>query len=425
MKLYRGFFPRTRSRGLFSLLVIIVLIFGLFVVPSVNSQSEDVVYTVIVEERIDEGTSRYVRRAISRAEEDDNPLIIKLNTPGGLVGPTRDLVDDILDSEITVVCWITPPGAWGFSAGSFILVSADVAAMNTGTSIGAARPQPDDNKTVQALATWIESISNEQGRPGDVARSWVTEDKTETEDTAFEKGVIDLIAKEQSDILDFLDLSEARLVNFDKGFVDEFLSVLSHPTVVMILLIGGLLGVVMEVITPGIEVPGIIGGIMLLLSFFGLRILSLNALGIVLLVLGVVLLAAEFFEPGFGIFGLGGGFSILLGIFFVGDEPWAEIASVAIYGVVIVLIISFSFLIFLVRKSQTKEPETGIGKIIGKRGRVTKSLEPRGAVKVSGERWAAVSGTHEKIKEGERIVVREITERDGQTTLVVDRISES
>jgi len=425
VRLFRKNHPSIGSKVLFGIITITLIIFicGFFVSSSVGFQAEDVVYTVTVEGQIDEGTSRYIERAISRAEEDDNPLIIKLNTPGGLVNPTRDMVDNILDSEITVVCWITPSGAWGYSAGSFLLVSSDVAVMDTGASIGAARPQPDDNKTVQALATWIESISNEQGRPGDVARSWITEDKTDTEDTALEKSIIDLVAEEESDILDFLGLSDARLEELDKNFVEKFLSVLSNPTVMMVLLIGGLLGIVTEVTTPGIEVPGIVGGIMLLLSLFGLGVLSLNILGIVFLILGIVLLAVEFFEPGFGIFGIGGGVSILLGIFFAGDEPWVEVSSIAVYGIILFLIVILGLLIFLVRRSQTREVETGIEKMIGKRGEVTRSLNPEGAVKVSGERWTAVSELREKIKEGERIVVQEITERDGQTTLVVKKIS--
>jgi len=380
------------------------------------------VYSITIDGDIDGGTAHYVERAVSRAEEDGNPLIIKIDTPGGLLNPTRDIVNSILRSDTMVVTWITPEGAWGYSAGAFITLAGDVALMDSGTSIGAAEPRPADNKTIQSMASWIREIADEHGRDGENATKFVTENMNIGAETALGMGLINGTAESDSEVLDFIGRSDSTIKEIEKGFTDQLLSLLTNPTIAFLLLLLGILGLVTEITTGGVGVPGIGGGIALILAFIGLMILELSTVGILLIILGVVLLTAEYFEPGFGVFGIGGAIALFLGILFVGDEPYFEISSEILMGLVVVIIGVSFFVIWAVRKAQTKEVETGMETMKGAEGKVTKPLDPDGVVKVRGERWASTS--KEVIEEGENIVVKDIIEKDGQTTLLVEKVKE-
>ncbi|MEF8834611.1 MAG: NfeD family protein [Candidatus Thermoplasmatota archaeon] len=402
------------------ILLILTIILTSFQIPT--AAQENTVYSITIDGDIDGGTSHYVERAISRAEEDGSPLIIKIDTPGGLLNPTKDIVNEILGSDIQVVTWITPRGAWGYSAGAFITLAGDVAFMDNGTSIGSAEPRPSDNKTIQAMASWIQEIAEENDRPGDVARKFVTENKNIGADEAVEIGLVNETAENESEVLEAIGRSDSNIEEIEKGLTDQLLSLLTNPTIAFLLLLLGVLGLVTEITTGGVGVPGIGGGIALILAFIGLMILELSTVGTLLIILGVVLLTAEYFEPGFGVFGIGGAIALFLGILFVGDEPYFEISTNILMGLVVVIIgISF-FVIWAVRRAQTKEVETGMETMKGTEGKVTKPLDKDGVVKVRGERWVATSD--ETIEEGEKIVVKDIIEKDGQTTLLVEKAKE-
>jgi len=406
--------------------ILLILILALSSFQLSAEAQENTVYSITIDENIDGGTANYVERAISRAEEDGRPLIIKIDTPGGLVNPTRDIVNEIQRTNITVVTWITPRGAWGYSAGAFITLAGDIALMDLETSIGSAEPQPSDNKTIEAMASWIERIAEGQNRSAREARKFVTQNLNINATEAKNRNLIDGGAENEEEVLTILekhlDENFSRIEEIEKGFIDQLLSLLTNPTIAFLLLLLGILGLVTEITTGGVGVPGIGGGIALILALIGLMILELSTVGILLIILGVVLLTAEYFEPGFGVFGIGGAIALFLGILFVGDEPYFEISSEILMGLVVVIIgISF-FVIWAVRRAQTKEVETGMETMKGAEGKVTKSLDPDGVVKVKGERWAATS--EESIQEGKNILVKDIIEKDGQTTLLVGKVKE-
>ncbi len=381
-----------------------------------GQDSENFVYVIEVDGDIYEGTSTYICDSIDRAEDDNVPLIIKLNTPGGLVSSTRDIVDRILNSEITVVVWVTPRGAWAFSAGTYILMASDVAAMDNSTTIGAAEPRPSENKTVEAMRGWMEEIAEAQGRPPKVASEFVTRNRTFGPENALEENVIDLIATNTQEILEYIGVSGVTKP-IGEGLLSKLLNILSNPQVVIILLIAGMLGLIAEITTPGVGVPGVAGGICLLLALWGLNVIEIGLLGLALLALGALLLGIEFFVPGFGVFGAGSVVSLVLGLLIIGEEPWVEVAGRIMMGVAIGLVGVFVAFVFLARRALKKPVKTGLEDMIGETGVVTRDIDPVGVVGVRGELWEATSKT--RIERGEEIVVQDVTIEEGRTRLVV------
>lgn len=402
-----------------------LLVAGILGLPmSKAANGEKTVYIAeIDDETIDSGTAHYIGNAVTRAEKDDAPLVIKMDTPGGLLQPTKKIVDRVLNSETGVVCWTTPRGAYAYSAGTYILLSSDVAAMDEGTSIGSAEPRPSDNKTVHAMARWIEEVAESQGRPGSVARKFVTKNGTMGAEEALEENLIDVKAENLGEILGYLKIPKAETENLERGVSDTLLSLLSTPQIALLLLILGILGLIAELKGAGVGFAGILGGICILLSFLGLHALEVNALGVLLIAAGAALMAVEVVKAGFGAFGIGGGIALLLGVIFIGGEPWVQVSGAFVWGATIALMAVFGALIWAVRRVKEKEVKTGIETMVGKRGEVTETIDPDGVVRVRGERWSATSG--EKIEEGEEIAVKEVTERKGLTTLVVEKVSEA
>lgn len=387
-----------------------------------NQDPKNIAYVVEVDGAIYEGTSTYISGAIDRAEGDDVPLIIKLNTPGGLVSPTKDIVDRILNSKITVVVWVTPRGAWAYSAGTYILMASDVAVMDNGTRIGAAEPHPSDNKTVEAMKGWMEEIAETRGRPFKIAGEFVTKNRTMGPDEALHENIINLIATDTQDILECIGVSGGT-EEIDEGVVSKLLNILSNPQVVLILLIAGMLGLIAEITTPGVGLPGVAGAICLLLALWGLNVIEIGLLGLALLVLGALLLGVEIFIPGFGVFGVGGVVSLLLGLLIIGKEPWVEVASRIMMGIAIGLVVIFAVFVVLARRALKKPVRTGMEDMIGEVGVVTRDIDPIGVVGVRGELWEATSA--ERIERGEEIVVVDVTQEMDRTRLVVRRSRES
>jgi membrane-bound serine protease (ClpP class) len=384
------------------------MIFGRLVAPNAVQAQQSFVYIIEVDGTIDAGISNFVIKAIDRAERDNVPLIIKLNTPGGLLSATEEIVGRMMNSKVTIVVWVTPRGAWGFSAGTFILMASHVAVMDNATAIGAAQPRPEDPKTTAAMAEWIASIAKERGRPESSARLFVTESKTMGPDEAYESGIIELRASSVTQILDNIGMPGASVEWVEMGIFEKILRVLSNPDVASILFILGFFGLLFEIVTPGIGVPGVAGVICLLLSFWGLGVLQINYVGIALVLLGVALVAAEVFTPGFGVFGIGGGVALILGFMMVGvhKEPWIEVSGDLIKGVAIAVLIAFAIFVLLVKRSLRKPPAVGKEELIGQVGVVVTDIAPRGLVKLRGELWTATSDEH--IGKGEQVIVKDV-----------------
>ncbi len=389
-------------------LAIGLLILGCLILSETGRGQQNFVYSIEVEGTIDAGISNFIRKAIDRAERENVPLIIKINTPGGLLASTKEIVDRMLASDVTIVVWVTPSGAWGFSAGTYILMASEVAAMDDATAIGACQPRPEDPKTTAAMAEWLGSIAEMENRPRDTAELFVTQNLTMNPQEAYDNGVIDLRATSIENILDNIGFSGASVEQINMGIFDKFLRALSNPDVASILFILGFFGVLFEITTPGIGVPGIAGVICLLLAFWGLGVLQINYVGIALVLLGIALIATEIFTPGFGVFGVGGGIALFLGLMMVGvhKEPWIEVPAGLVQGAAIVLIIAIAAILLLIKRTVRKPPAVGRAELIGQVGVAVTGIAPRGLIKMRGELWTATS--KERIKEGEQVVVRDV-----------------
>jgi len=387
-------------------LVLLISLAVCGVLADIGRAGGSFVYAMRVEGIIDAGVADFITRSIDKAVRDNTWLIIELDTPGGLLSATEVIVKRMLDDEVRTVVWVTPRGRWAYSAGTFILLASNVAAMDDGTIIGAAQPRPPDEKVIEAMAGWIREIAEVRRRPPGIAENFVRNNLTLGSENALALGVIDLRASTYGEILENLDLVGAEVRHLEMGLLEKALRFFSHPEVVAILFIVGLLGVIFEVTTPGIGVPGVVGVICLLLSFWGLGIVRVDVAGIAFLVLGVILLTTEALMPGFGIFGVGGIASMIFGLMMVGREPWVEVAGDIVKGVILGMVVVFAVVLLLARRALKKPKVVGMEAMIGQVGEATTDIAPKGMIRIKGELWTASS--EERIGKGEKVVVVDI-----------------
>lgn len=387
---------------------------------------EKFVRSVRIEGEIGAGTADFIERAIQTSELENVPLIIELDTPGGILSATEEIVDRIWKAKVKIVGWVTPAGAWAYSAGTYILLITHVAAMDEGTCIGAAQPRPEDPKVTKAAAKWMESIAEYRHRPPEIARSFVENNETMGPEKALSENVIDLVATRVDNILAYLGLEGAKVEEIEPSWVDKFLNAISNSQIVMILFILGFFGLIAEITTPGIGFPGVAGVICLLLSLWGMMILKIYFVGVALMALGMIMLAYEILTPGFGVFGGGGIVALVLGLMLIGRgdwpniEPWIEIAGNVTKGIVLGIVGILGFAIVQVRRVLRKPPVVGKEELIGKVAVVTKDLDLKGLVKLRGELWTAVC--EGRIEKGEEVVVKNVK---GSTLIVEKRETEN
>jgi membrane-bound serine protease (ClpP class) len=365
------------------------LTLGAPLLPTARAQAQRV-YVATVEGDIGAGVAEYVVKSIDEAREDNATLIIKLNTFGGLLSSTEKIVERMLEEDNGIVVWVAPKGSKAFSAGTFILLASNVAVMAEGTSIGAAQPRPEDPKTTVAMAQRIEGIASLRGRPPDVARDFVMNNRTMGPENALAENVIDNVLTDFDDLLTFLGLEGAEVVELKRGLIEGFLDFLSNPQVVMLLFIFGFFGILAEVTTPGIGIPGVAGVICLILSFWGMGIIEINYAGLALIALGLLMLGYEIFTPGFGVFGGGGIVAMALGTLFVDKEPWVEVAGNIFKGVLLGTVVVLAVLLIHMRKTLKRPPVLGREEFIGQRAVAATNLTPKGLVRVKGELWTAI-----------------------------------
>jgi membrane-bound serine protease (ClpP class) len=358
---------------------------------------------ITVEGTIGTGDAEHVVRSIDEAKRDDATLVIKLDTPGGLLSATERIVDRMLQEEDNiVVVWVTPKGAWAFSAGTYILLASNVAVMDEATSIGAAQPRPE-NKVTGAMTEWIQGIAAERGRPENIAMDFVLNNLTLGPEEALENNVIDNVITDFSELLRFLGLEGAEVKELKRGWTDEFLDVISNPELVMLLFIFGFFGILAEITTPGIGIPGVAGVICLILALWGMGVLDLDYAGLALIGLGLLMLGYELFTPGFAVFGVGGLVAMVLGLMMVDKEPWVEVAGDIFKGILLGITIVLAVLLVLMRRSLRRPPVLGREKLMGEYVVAVTGLRPKGLVKLKGELWTAICKTGAK-KDDELVV---------------------
>ena len=394
------------------LLLIVLVLLGLSVATGVQAQGSQV-YVLTVKGTIVPVVANYIDDGISRAEDANAAVcIIELDTPGGLLDTTEDIVQSILNADVPVVVYVYPRGAWAASAGTFITLSANIAAMAPSTTIGAAHPVsgsgeeiPEDQMKIitEFSAKWMKTIAENRGRNIEEAQLAVTESKSFTDNDALSAGLIDLRADTTESLLNqingrevtlangatmTIDITEYELIRDEMGFIENFLHAISDPNIAYILLSLATLGITAEIFNPGLIFPGFLGGICLLMAFYSLGVLPVNYAGILFIVLAIALFIGEVLTTTFGIFTAGGVVSLVIGslILFQGASPVFRIDPWLIATVVIVVAGVLAFI------------------LVGKTALVKVALKPEGTVFFKGERWKAVSEDTD-IKTGEEVVI--------------------
>ncbi len=364
-------------------------------------------------------------------------LVFILETPGGLVDATRTIVTRMLASKTPVAVFVAPSGARAASAGFLLTIAADVAAMAPGTHIGAAHPvsgqgeKMDETVSAKAasdVAAYARTLAAGRGRNVDLAERAVRESRAFTEEEARSATppLIDLVASDVPDLLAKLDgrvvrrfdgsqvtlvLTGATTTRVEMAWRQRILSTLAHPNIAYILLSLGVLGLTIELWSPGAVLPGVVGGICLLLAFFTFQVLPVNYAGVLLMVFGLVLLVLEIKVTSYGVLGGGGVISLLLGSMILIDSPAPElrVSLSLILPVVAAISCVLLFLVRLVIIAQRRRPVTGDIGMIGQRGPVLSAIPAGGTgrVRVAGEIWTANAAT--ALAVGDTIEVTKMT----------------
>lgn len=390
---------------------------------------------IVVDGSINPAIASFVSESLARArEENAAALVIELDTPGGLLSSARTIVKDLLAAPVPVIVYVAPSGAGAGSAGVFITMAAHVAAMAPGTSIGAAHPvggQGEDIKGTMGekienfTASFSEAIARQRGRNVEWAEKAVRESVSVTADEAAKLKVVDLVARDLSELFARVDgrsvevggekrplrLKDADVLTYEMRLSQRVLAVLADPNIAYLLMMAGLLGLYIEFTNPGVLFPGVAGGICLLLALTAMQVLPVNYGALALIGLGVALLVAEAFLPTFGVVGIGGLVAFLLGSLFLFDSPGGDEVQVArtiVFGAggglgVFMLLAGM----FLMRRG-TRPANLGVEGMVGSVGTVRERLGPAGIVVIRGEYWTAEAD--EPVEAGETV---EVTGVDG------------
>jgi membrane-bound serine protease (ClpP class) len=385
-------------------------------------------------------TVRLLTMALDRAQnEGAQALIVQLNTPGGLERSMRSMVQTILGSPIPVIVYVAPTGARAASAGVFITMAAHVAAMAPATNIGAAHPvavggsmdKEMSKKVENDAAAFARSIATERGRNAEWAEKAVRSSVSVTEREAVKLKVVDLVAESVPDLLAKID---GRTVKTPKGpvtlttrdapvkvievrFRDRFLALISDPNIAYLLMMAGMLGIFFELSNPGSILPGVIGGISLILAFFAFQSLPVNWAGLLLILFGLVLLIAEIKVVSHGVLAIGGVVAMLLGSLMLYDVP--ETGGIRLSWLVIIPTVGTTaglvfFAVTMGVRALYRPSVTGSSAMVGRIGVTRTALGPEGQVLIDGELWRAVSPDG-RIEVGETV---QVTAIDGLTVKV-------
>ena len=376
-----------------------------------------VVGLIKIKGAIGPATASYISRAIDLAStRDDACLIIELDPPGGSLDSTKEIVQKFYAATIPTVVYVYPEGAWAGSAGCFITLAADVAAMAPGTSIGAAHPvsigaggeeKTSDvmkEKLEQITGSFIEGIAKKRGRNAEWARSSVVESKAIDAEKALDQNVIDLIAKDLPDLLSQLDDREVRgkalktagaeVVEIPMTTQERVLQLLSHPELMMILMLVAIYGIIGELSNPGAILPGVVGAIALILVLYMATILPVNIAGLALIGLAVVLFIVDIYAPTHGVLTFGGIVAFFLGalMLFNRADPAFRLSLVYIIPATLMTAAFFIFVVGAGLRAQFLPVRAGRETMLGKTTPAVARIDAgSGKVFVEGEYWNAVS----------------------------------
>lgn len=396
--------------------ILIIIFFCL--IDIVVSRAEEVMH-IKISSAITPSSSSQIERAIKHAESiSAEALIIELDTPGGLLESTREIVQNILNSKVPIIVYVSPSGARAGSAGVFITLSAHIAVMAPGTNIGAAHPVGLDRnsdtsiiteKVVNDAAAFIRSIAQQRKRNVQWAERAVRESISSTEKEAYEQKVIDLVTSSIDSLLYLIDgwqvvtqsgskilkTKGAKLVQYEQTFRDKFLDFITNPNVAYILLLLGIYGILFELYNPGSIFPGVIGALSIVLAAYSLQMLPINYAGLALILIAIVLFLLEIKIVSYGLLTIGGLVSLFIGSLMLIDAPgeFMKISLTLIISAVVVSFLFFTFVITLGIKAQFKKKKTGFEGLVGAEGRVLEAIPAngKGKIMVKGEIWSATA----------------------------------
>jgi membrane-bound serine protease (ClpP class) len=401
-------------------------------------------------------------KALKHAATQDSPaVIVRLDTPGGLLSSTREMIHTILASRIPIIMYVAPSGSRAASAGTYLMYASHVAGMAPGTHLGAAtpislappgvpgspgpsKPSPDSEKkpdadpattsvrkSVNDAVAYIRSLAELRGRNADWGEKAVRDAATLTASEALKERVADVVARDIDELLSQVDgrsvttaAGEVRLETKGRGVVElkpdwkmQLMSAITDPNIALILLMIGIYGILFEFWSPGAIAPGVIGGICLIVALTALAVLPVNYAGLALLLFGIALLVAEAFTPGFGIAGLGGIVAFSVGALFLFDPAQSDIPIAVSWQVVVgMALLSAAFfagVLGFAAQARQRPVRTGAEQMIGSTGEVLNWTEDVGRVHVNGEMWEARS--KQSLSKGQKV---RVVSRTGLTLIV-------
>jgi len=402
--------PRTtsmRHRLLFLLIIVIVTLAS----GAANADGKEILILKVADP-ISPAIAEYISDGLQQASDSQAAaVIITLDTPGGLVQSMRNIVQSMYSCKVPVIVYVTPSGAHAASAGAMITMAADIAAMAPGTNIGAAHPvgawgrsidKTMGEKVVNDMAAFARGIAKRHGRNVQWAEKAVRQSVSVTADEARKMGVIDVVAQNMEQLINTVDgkvipgkgvlhLKGARRTLIPESLRIKVLKVISDPNIAYILMMVGLAGLFLELSHPGAVLPGVVGGIALILAFFAMQTLPVNITGILLILLGIVFFVLELKITSYGILSAAGILGLVLGsiMLFKGGGPQFQVAWSVLIPTVILVSGFFIGVVFLVVRSQLRIPRTGIEGLVGEIGIVKQIHDRKGKVLVHGELWQA------------------------------------
>ena len=385
---------------------------------------------------ISPATAEYISVSISRAEvEGASALVIEMDTPGGLLESTRKIVEGILGSSVPVVVYIAPSGARAGSAGVFITLSANIAAMAPGTNIGAAHPVgggAEDTSSVMSkkvtndAAAFVRAIAQKRHRNVAWAEDAVRHSISNSDSEALKKGVIDLVTPSLDSLLKRIDgesvettrgtivlkTADAQVVIVPMDWREEFLGTISDPNIAYVLMMVGIFGILFELFNPGAILPGVVGAISLILAFYSFQTLPINYAGLALIILAIILFIAEVKVVSHGLLAIGGVISLFLGSIMLISSPF-ELVSISLSLIITTVVVAAAFFLGIISlglKAQRRKSATGFEAMVGEQGSVVSEIKPgkMGQVKVHGEIWKA--GAESAIGVGKEVIVESLSD---------------
>jgi membrane-bound serine protease (ClpP class) len=395
-----------------------------------NSEEKEPVFLIEVDGIINPATAKFITDSIDQVSQQGGQcLIIELDTPGGLMESMRIIDKKMLSSTIPIIVYVAPSGARAASAGVFITLAANIAVMAPGTHIGAAHPvtlgtEGKESKTMTEkvlndTVSYIKTIAKTRGRNVDWAEKAVRKSVSITEEEALKLNVIDFISPDLQDLLAKVNGRVVKLDGMTRTLLTEginprsiqmswryrLLDIISNPTIAYILLMLGIYGIFFELSSPGAILPGVVGGIFLILAFYALQMLPINYAGLALIFFGIILFVAEIKVMSHGLLSVGGVISLFLGSMMLIETP-TDYMRISLSVIIPAVLVSAGFFIFAVTKAihaRLKKPTTGMEGLIGEEGIAVTSIAPDGKISIHGEFWNAMSD--QKIEKEEKVQV--------------------